>query len=193
MLDNAMQYSHQLLTEIVQPGDVVIDATMGNGHDTLFLSELVQSTGRVFSFDVQKAALEQTRALFEHQHQTLINVELIHASHDQIDHYVTEPITGAIFNLGYLPGGDKSIITHPTSTISAVQQSLNQLKIGGRIILVCYYGHPGGQEELQQLLSFVAELDQHHYSCLRYEFINQINNPPILLCIERKKKMDLED
>lgn len=52
MLDNAMQYSHQLLTEIVQPGDVVIDATMGNGHDTLFLSELVQSTGRVFSFDV---------------------------------------------------------------------------------------------------------------------------------------------
>ncbi len=187
MLDNAMQYSHRLLSEVVQPGDCVVDATMGNGHDTLFLSDLVQSSGKVFSFDVQSQALEQTRTLFEKNQHSLDNVELIHASHDQIQKYVSQTITGAVFNLGYLPGGDKTIITHSESTIAAVQQCLAQSQIGGRTILVCYYGHPGGKEELEQLLSFVTDLDQHEFSCLRYEFINQINNPPILLCIERKK------
>ncbi|WP_057804312.1 class I SAM-dependent methyltransferase [Pediococcus stilesii] len=187
MLNNAMQFSHRLLSETVQSGDTVIDATMGNGHDTLFLAELVGTQGMVYSFDIQPLALEKTHALLDQSHKKFPQVNLIEASHDQISKFVTSPIMGAIFNLGYLPGGDKTIITKSTSTISAIQQCLNLIEIGGRVVLVCYYGHPGGREELTRLLEFVSKLDQKEFSCLRYEFINQINNPPILLCIERKK------
>lgn len=187
MLDNSMQFSHRLLSEIVLPGDTVIDATMGNGHDTLFLSNLVQKNGHVFSFDVQSQAIQKTHELLKSDSNTHERVTLIEESHEHILDFVSDPIKGAIFNLGYLPGGDKSIITRFNSTLDAVKQCLQLVVQGGRIVLVCYYGHPGGKEELEQILDFVSNLDQHRFSCLRYEFINQINNPPILLCIERKK------
>lgn len=187
MLDNAMQYSHRLLAEIVQPGDQVVDATMGNGHDTLFLANLVKPQGKVFSFDIQAAALSATKARLEEQLPDHQHVQLIQDSHDQLTQYVEGPISGAIFNLGYLPGGDKQIITHSASTIAAVQQCLQLLKVGGRVVLVCYYGHPGGAAELTKLLDFTTNLDQHQFTCLRYEFINQVHQPPILLAIERRK------
>jgi tRNA A58 N-methylase Trm61 len=188
MLDNAMQFSHRLLTEVVRPGDHVIDGTMGNGHDTQFLAQLVGKQGQTFSFDIQAQALQKTRELLDTTLPEMVEqVTLIQASHDQISHYVTQPIQAAIFNLGYLPGGDKSIITHSNSTIAAIQQCLDLLTVGGRVVIVCYYGHPGGQAELDQLLAFVSKLDQKMFGCLRYEFINQIHCPPILLAIERKK------
>lgn len=107
-------------------------------------------------------------------------------SHANIDHYVTETITGAIFNLGYLPGGDKTEITHASSTLTAIESCLELLKSNGRVILVCYYGHPGGKEELARVQQFTSELDQHQYQVLKYEFTNQIHNPPILIAIEKR-------
>ncbi|MFC0234319.1 class I SAM-dependent methyltransferase [Vagococcus entomophilus] len=195
MLATALHYSHQLLKEIIQPNDHLIDATVGNGHDTLFLARLVKGSGHIYGFDVQEKAIHHTQekllaenldkrvTLFQQGHETLAT-----ALPSDIQ------IKGAIFNLGYLPKSDKTIITQAETTLTAVQAILERLLPTGRIILVVYYGHPGGEQEKQAVLNFVRELPQAHYNVLNYQFINQKNSPPFLLVIEKKatKKRVLE-
>jgi len=189
MLKRVIPYSHALLKEGVAAGDTVIDATCGNGHDTLMLSQCVGETGTVYGFDIQAQALieTKTRLAAHHQPERL----LIHDSHANLLDYLTEQdqhnIQAAIFNLGYLPGGDKSIITTPQSTLDAVQVILQHLKKGGLLILVIYHGHNGGAEERDQLLTFVQSLEQKDYDVLQYGFINQKNSPPFIIAIEKKR------
>lgn len=186
MLPNAQQFSHQLLKECIQKGDTVVDATAGNGYDTLFLTELVGTTGKVYAFDIQQEALSQTeKRLQENNYSTL--VKLIQDSHAHLSDYITEPIQAAIFNLGYLPGSDKSIITKPDSTLHALKSLLPILKLHGRIVIVCYWGHKGGIEELGQLEAFFPTLSQKQWTVLRYQFMNQQHQPPICFVIERKQ------
>lgn len=190
MLKSALHFSHQLLTEVVHEGDHVIDATMGNGHDTLFLAELVGAAGQVDAFDIQAQALENTsERLTNAQMNTQVNLHL--KSHEFVDTVLqTEQIIqAAIFNLGYLPSGDKNIITQSKSTIRALEILCEHLAPKGRIIVVLYSGHEGGQLEKQQVLEFTTELPQELFSVLMYQFINQKNEPPSLLCIERKKTL----
>lgn len=176
-----------MLQECVKPGNHVIDATVGNGFDTLFLSELVGKKGTVLSFDIQQQAIENTKMLLE-KHHSLENVQLIHDSHENIHHYLpSQEIAAAIFNLGYLPGSDKAIITAPKSTITAIRSVKKKLSIGGRIVIVCYWGHEGGLEELKALRKFLPTLSQKNWTVLEYQFINQQHQPPICFVIERKK------
>ncbi|MRI65630.1 methyltransferase domain-containing protein [Gracilibacillus thailandensis] len=179
-------FSHQLLEEVVREGDSVIDATCGNGNDTLKLSKLVGDTGKVYAFDIQKEAIEQTKGLLaDHQ---INNVNLIHDGHEHVASYVKEQlISAAIFNLGYLPKGDHSIITTPDTTIKAIRSMLSLLTTKGRIVLVIYHGHKGGTTEKNHVLNFCTELDQKQYQVLQYQFINQINNPPFVIAIEKLK------
>ncbi len=179
-------FSHQLLEEVINQGDSVIDATCGNGNDTLMLSKLVGDTGKVYAFDIQEKAIEQTKALLLAQR--VENVELIHDGHEHVASYVDEQvISGAIFNLGYLPKGDHSIITTPDTTIQAISGMLSLLKKRGRIVIVIYHGHKGGTSEKNHILSFCEELDQKEYQVLQYQFINQINNPPFVIGIGKLK------
>lgn len=187
MLQTALHFSHHLLEEIIQPGDQVIDATMGNGHDTLFLAKLVGKTGKVYAFDIQQTAIDATsRKLSEQQLEQ--RVALFHQGHEDIHTLlpVTTPIKGAIFNLGYLPKSDKDIITRPDTTRLAISGILERLVSKGRIVLVVYYGHPGGEEELAMVANLCKNLPQQDYNVLNYQFINQANQPPILYCIEKK-------
>lgn len=186
MIQNAQKFSHSMLQECIKPGDCVIDATMGNGNDTIFLSKLVQKEGKVFAFDVQKAALVKTTEKIQTL-ETKENIQLICDSHANLSNYVQQPIQAAIFNLGYLPGSNKSIITTPDSTILAIKSIMKQLNLGGRIVLVCYWGHAGGDKELSQLQDFLPTLDQHEWTVLQYQFMNQQNQPPICFVIERKQ------
>ncbi|GEN57667.1 putative rRNA methylase YtqB [Halolactibacillus alkaliphilus] len=189
-MKRVIPYSHQLLKETIHPGDIVVDATMGNGHDTLLLSQLVGETGTVYAFDIQKQALKETeQRLFAHnqpQRQLILDSHANILNHLSPEHH--HQITAAIFNLGYLPGSDKSIITTPDSTIEAVTHLITHLKIGGLIILVVYHGHPGGDEERDQLISSLASLDQKEFDVLRYGFINQKNHPPFILAIKKKPR-----
>lgn len=109
--------------------------------------------------------------------ESITNVELIHDSHDRIGYYIdqteNQQIGAAIFNLGYLPGSDKSVITKPNHTIHAIQQIIDRLKLGGLIVCVVYHGHPGGKEEKDALLGYVKQLDQKIFNCISYGFINQ--------------------
>lgn len=185
-LKGIINYSHHLLEECVNVGDTVIDATCGNGNDTLFLSELVGNEGQVLAFDIQEQAIQTTRHLLEQHSQK--NVSLIYDSHAHVDQYIEDDQTigGAIFNLGYLPKSDKTVITKGPSTITALDKILNVLKKKGMVVLVIYHGHDGGKDEKEAVLKHVIQLDQKSFNVLQYGFINQKNNPPFIIAIEKK-------
>lgn len=172
------------LEKIINKGDIVVDATMGNGYDTVFLSKLVGESGKVYSFDIQELALKSTSEKLEKE--SIKNVELILDGHENILNYVKEKISCVIFNLGYLPKGNHSIITKPNTTIKAINNSLNILKENGIVSICIYSGHVGGNEEKEEVYNFVRKINQNDFNVLHTKFINQINNPPELILIEKK-------
>lgn len=187
-LDRVLPYAHQLLQKSISQGDIAIDATMGNGHDTLFLANLVGDNGKVYSFDIQEEAYQSTLTKLKQVEYT--NVSLHLCGHQHILETVSKQdqgnVAGAIFNLGYLPGGDKSIVTRAETTIQAIEQLLQILKSEGIIVLVIYHGHQEGAIERDILLEYVKNIDQKEANVLQYQFINGINHPPFIIAIEKR-------
>lgn len=181
-LMRVLPFTKFLLEQAVTKGDRVIDATAGNGHDTLFLAQLTGELGKVYAFDIQQNAVLATRGRVKDYN----NVEVILDSHTKITEYVTEQIAAAVFNLGYLPKGDHSIITKPDTTIAAISQCLDLLKPNGVIVIVIYSGHEGGSEERDAVVEFVTQLPQTKYDVMKYQFINQQHSPPFLMAIAKK-------
>ena len=181
-----LPFARQLLTNAVTKKDIVIDGTAGNGHDTLFLAQLVGETGKVYAFDIQEEAIEKTKQrLIEHN--SLSQVTLFQKGHEEANHLIKdEVISGAVFNLGYLPGGDKAIVTKPETTLQAIADIFTMLKKGGIIVLVIYYGHEEGQHEKEAVMNYVSNIDQTEAHVLTYQFINQKNNPPFVVAIEKR-------
>lgn len=180
----ALQYSHELLKNTVRPGETVVDATVGNGHDTQFLAKLVGNSGQVLGFDIQPAAIQATTTRLAAAN--LQNVSLYQTGHQNVDQYLSTDLSAAIFNLGYLPSGDKSVITHGQTTIEAVQKMLPHLRTEGLICLVVYYGHPGGNDERIAVEKFTATLPQKEFNVLEYQFVNQAHTPPKLIVIQKR-------
>ena len=177
-----LEMAHDFLAQVITKDDVVVDATMGNGHDTLFLAKLAK---QVYAFDIQEQALEKTSQRL--QEAGLSNAELILQGHETVDQFVTE-VKAAIFNLGYLPSADKSIITQPQTTLEALEKLCQILVKGGRIAIMIYYGHEGGDIERDAVLDFVSQLPQQEYTATIYRTLNQINNPPFLVMIEKLER-----
>ena len=177
-----LEMAHDFLAQVITREDIVIDATMGNGHDTLFLAKLAK---QVYAFDIQEQALEKTSQRI--QEAGLTNVDLILQGHETVDQFVTE-VKAAIFNLGYLPSADKSIITQPQTTLEALEKLCRMLVKGGRIAIMIYYGHEGGDIERDAVLDFVSQLPQQEYTATIYRTLNQINNPPFLVMIEKLER-----
>lgn len=176
-----------ILKNKIEKGNTVVDATMGNGNDTLFLSQLVGNTGKIFSFDIQHIALENTqKQLIDHKLNSY-DIMLINDSHENLKKHIMEPIDAAMFNLGYLPKGDHSIITNPDSTIKGILSALSLLKKGGIISIVIYYGHDGGEAEKKQVLDFLNALSCEEVTIMQCDYINHNNNPPIVVFIEKNK------
>jgi len=178
-LARILPFAKELLTTAVSETDTVIDATAGNGHDTVFLAGIAR---HVHSFDIQASAIESTRLKLEEA--VLANATLHHTGHENISHLIQEEIGAAVFNLGYLPGGDESITTHGPTTWSAVQSILKLLKRHGLIVLVIYHGHPSGKVERHFIEEQVETLDSRTYQVLKYQFMNRPTSPYIL-CIEK--------
>jgi len=185
IIKKPLHMAREFVSACVRSGESVIDATAGNGHDTLFLAHLVGGQGKVFSFDVQKEAIQATRRLLESENLAQ-RVVLILDSHEHMADYVRDPVAAIMFNLGYLPGSDHRIITRPETTVAALQDGLLMLRPGGIITVVVYTGHEGGAEERNALFSCCANLSQQQFTVLHYGVINQVNNPPSLLVIEKK-------
>jgi predicted methyltransferase len=179
----------KLLSAYVSEGDAVVDATAGNGHDTLALAGLAGTGGKVYAFDVQETAIQNTKALLEREG-FFERCQCILASHHLMKERIPEPehgrISAVVFNLGYLPGGKKEITTKTETTISALKQALEIIRPGGVVAVTMYGGHPQGAEEKEALLSFSQSLPQKEYHALYLSLINQPNQPPELLFITKK-------
>lgn len=188
---NAIQYSHFILDELIQhfPKGQFIDATLGNGHDSLYLMQHPDFKGSLLAFDIQEQALETSQAKINQINTTAKTHQFILDSHANIEQYLENDaqIHGAIFNLGYLPKGDHSITTRADSTMEALEKMQRYLVKGGKIIVVVYPGHPEGQIEKERLLQELPSWPQTFFQVLQYQFINQANNPPFVLIIERIK------
>ncbi len=185
----AVEYAHQLLRNRLLPGDMAIDATAGNGHDTLFLTKLTGPGGMVFAFDVQAAAIAATRALLEREGVVQEAWRLFHAGHETMAEAIPEQWHGlaaaVVFNLGYLPGRDKSVITTALGTLPAIESSLRLMRPGGVLVIVVYSGHPGGREEMAAVLEFVAGLSPREFHAIEYRTLNARNDPPFVVAVEK--------
>lgn len=182
-LKGILPFSKYLIDQFVEEGELVVDATCGNGNDALYLAQAVGPTGHVYAFDIQEAAIQQSQI----KTKDYDNVSFHHLGHHLADTVLPDAeLSLAIFNLGYLPKGDKSIVTLPETTIQAVTLLFERLKKGGLIILVIYPGHAEGQIEKEAVLSFLESIDQQKAHILKYEFINQANQPPFICAIEKR-------
>lgn len=184
IIKNSLNQSHDIIKKVVSIGDVVVDATMGNGNDTLFLADLVGPTGKVYSFDIQEKAILNTKEKLSSKN-LLSRVELIKDGHQNMDLYIKEPVKAVMFNLGYLPGGDHSISTKGETTVAAIKKAMRLICLNGLISIVVYHGGDTGFEEKEAVLSFIKTIDPSRFTVMKTEFVNQINNPPILICIEK--------
>jgi len=180
----ATELAHLLLRQTLKPGDWAIDATVGNGHDTLFLAGEVGASGRVFGFDVQEQAL----ASAEKRLDGLTQITLHHAGHERMSDLLPDDAKGRIaavmFNLGYLPGEDHGVTTRSETTIAALDQALGFLAVKGIVTLVLYTGHPGGAEEAADVLAYARKLPVQ-FAASHFQRLNAASPAPELLAIER--------
>lgn len=188
-LYGVIPFAHHLLEKAIARGDTVVDATVGNGHDTAFLANRVGASGCVLGFDIQTKAVQNTRNRLEME-QLDEHVVLMEDTHTYIEEIFKSKgyaaPRAAIFNLGYLPGSNKTVTTNSDSTITAITQLLELMPSQGLIVLVIYHGHEEGKKERDALLSFTSALDQEKVLVARYEFSNRKNHPPFLLALEKQ-------
>ena len=157
------QRAHREVAAVLREGDLAIDATAGNGHDTLFLAQQVGESGRVVAFDLQEDAIRATRERLESAG-VAERVSLVHGSHALLGGQVGKGEAAvAMFNLGYLPGGDHGVITQKEETLKALGQALEVLREGGLLSVICYPGHPGGFEESQAVVMWADGLESWQY------------------------------
>lgn len=178
--------SHLHLRSCIRAGDHVVDATCGNGSDTLLLAELVGDSGHVWAFDIQAEAIRRTTSLLADKG-LLSRVTLIPHSHQSIAEQVQIPLAAIVFNLGYLPGGDHSIITQTESTIQAIKQGLPLLLPGGIMTICLYPGHNGGDDEQQAIMALIAGLNPRVFHVWRMGQVNVTANAPLFILIQKAR------
>jgi len=182
-LMQGVEFSHWIIDNYLDEYNVLVDATCGNGYDTLFLSSKISKKGKLYAFDIQKSAIESTKSKFKDKK---TNVEFINDGHENLDKYLNEDINCIIYNLGYLPGSNKKVVTKKETTIKSLKIALELLANNGLIVLVIYSEHEGGRTEKNAVLEFSSNLDYKKYNVLHYNFINQKMNPPEVVVINKR-------
>jgi 16S rRNA C1402 N4-methylase RsmH len=181
-MKDILVFAKEILQERLPKDGTFVDFTMGNGHDTLYFANYC-SEGHVYAFDVQQMALDNTRKLLD-DNGGFDNVTLILDSHHNVDKYVQGEIDAGIFNLGYLPGSDKSVTTQCNTTLEALDKAVKMLKTGGVIVVIIYPGHSEGTREADMVEEFCAKLDKHTYNTYKYALLNK-KNPPYIVAAEK--------
>ncbi|WP_160316135.1 class I SAM-dependent methyltransferase [Acetobacterium bakii] len=180
----------EFIKSVIEPGDIVVDATAGTGEDTLLLAQCTGGYGSVYAFDIQKAALEQVKEKLE-KNGLESRVVLIHHSHEELAEVLAlkginpSTVKAIVFNLGYLPNGDHHIVTSDKTTLRALEAALTLLAPRGIITVALYPGHPGGQQEAEAVLNWCETLKKpfvaHHFRTLNRK------SPPTLVIIQRMR------
>ena len=194
-------WEHYLSPQLASGEYAAVDATCGRGNDTVWLAA---RCGRVYAFDIQPEAIAATREALhaadvsstrEASYAVSVSdataptpaVTLIEDSHADLAAYISEPIGLIVFNLGYLPGGDKDRTTTAASTLTALQAAADRLAVGGLLSVTMYWGHEAGKAERKAVLAWASELDRGIYHCVHTDMLNQPNCPPEILFITRKR------
>lgn len=179
--------AHRFAAKLIDPGDCCVDATVGNGNDTVFLARRVGKAGRVLGFDVQKRAIASTQRKLRERgldERVLLQLE----GHENVGRRLKalgwSGIRIAMFNLGYLPGSDKRVVTRGDTTLSALGSCSEALLPRGAISIVGYRGHRGGGEEYDAVWHWASQLDSSRYMVMRYE--RGSATAPVFIWIEKK-------
>ena len=189
---NAVEASRLFLAPVLADAACVVDATAGNGNDSLYLCKKTKPECRIWTFDIQAAAIAASGKLFA-QHGFTEKVRLIQADHALLREVIREPVDAAIFNLGYLPGHDHSVTTRVESLAPALEALRDLLAPGGRIAIVAYPGHPPGRLETEFLEEYLPRWPQQVFTITRLSYINQKNNPAILYSIGKTGRKQHEN
>jgi len=183
---SARFWAQALMEKALYPGARAVDATMGNGRDTLWLCQRVGPEGHVYAFDVQPEAVERTRLRLKSEGLSE-RATLFCRGHQHMADAVPEPVDAVMFNLGWLPGAVHAVTTRMETTLIAVDAALGLLKPQGLLTVCVYPGHDEGARELEALTGWASGLDPVRYDAMTKRYLNQPNCPPVLLAVKRKR------
>ncbi len=175
-----LEMHKEFILRHLKEGDVCADFTMGNGHDTEFLSKTVGESGKVYAFDIQKAAVESTEKNLKAAG-CPENYVLINDSHHNLKKYITEPIKAGMFNLGYLPGGDKSITTMRETTLPAISDAIDMLGKDACLNIAVYPGHKEGELEGEEICEMLSKLSRYKLCVTKVKILNSPTSPYFIL------------
>jgi hypothetical protein len=189
LFQSHLDLAHSYWKQVLKPGSVAIDATCGNGLDALFIasSSLTASDGILYAIDVQQQALDITYSRLQDSLGPAIieRVRFIHGSHE---HFPAElqpaSVDLIVYNLGYLPKGDKTVTTISETTLKSIDQATDLIKPGGMISITCYPGHREGAEEEKAVCQWSRSLPPRQWSCCFHQWTNR-NKAPSLLILQR--------
>ena len=185
VLRSARQLAAEMHARILRHGDTAVDCTLGNGHDACTLASLVGEKGRLIGFDAQAEAVERSRRRLC-EAGLLERCTLYPTGHEHLAEIVTMPVRCIVFNLGWLPGGDKRITTRWETTGRAVQAALELLLPGGLLTVCAYPGHAEGAEERDRLAALFSQLRPQDYNVLHQRFLNAGPGAPECFAVQRQ-------
>ena len=187
---------------MVKVGDTVIDATCGNGHDSLIMANLSISefSGRLYCIDIQQKAVEATRRLFldspnlsEQLKQNLDQrISFVCGNHSTFPPELQpSTVSLVVYNLGYLPGIKRDdphfIRTELSTTIQSIERAAILLKEGGLLSITAYPGHDGGEAELLAVQKMLASFDQEDWRVHSHVPLNRPAAPTLFLAFKIEK------
>ena len=171
------QISHYIIDKFLDNKNIAVDATLGNGHDTDFLVERFK---KVYAFDIQKCACDS------YLDKNIESVKVVNDSHDKINEYVRENVDCIMYNLGFLPGGNKEITTMHESSLKSIKDGLELLNNGGIMSIAIYRGHDEGKREENIILEYLKNLSKSKYGVMYHSFLNRSDTSPVLVIVEKK-------
>lgn len=169
--------SHYIIKEFLENKDVAIDATLGNGYDTDFLSDNFKE---VYSFEIQQCACE---SYIKKQNK---NVTVVNDSHDEFRKYISTNVDCIMYNLGFLPGGDKEVTTKHETSLKSIKEGIELLRCGGIMTICLYRGHNEGKEEEKRIVPYLESLSKAKFGVMYHSFLNRSEDAPILIVVEKK-------
>ena len=169
MIESNIVKRVHLLALTADKKTVAIDATVGNGYDTLFLAEHFE---KVIGIDIQPLAIKRSAE----KTKDLRNVELFLDDFNNIRNYKYANVI--IFNLGFLPGSNRKVKTQDYTSDKAILNAYSILD--GIMLIACYVQHEGGIEEFNKLCQTLSE------NKISYDVEDIFERKEILLIIKRR-------
>ena len=172
---SARFWAAELIERALYPGAVAVDATLGNGHDALWLC-------------VQKEAVDRSRARLVEAGVEARATLILDGHQNMISYVPPESAEAVMFNLGWLPGAAHGVTTRTETTLQAVHAALTVLKEDGVMTVCVYPGHEEGARECDALLSWARGLDERSYDVMLRAYLNQSGDPPLMIAVKKNRK-----